>query len=244
MLQLPNVSKEGTTSTPVSKENDVSTQVIPLHPPPCYCVLCLNIPFQQATVWPRGSHLFHWLLLEQAMTEDVGTPSHTTTAMIHRKRTDVAPRSLSRDLIAVTTQIQTITKWKDEVERHMSQNKDDMAAVNKKLDLLLEVFIPTAGGGDASNRGAHVATNTMTCSHQRHNVSNISVVKTICNPTAQPENERTCSASGVSEEMCPGYLERSLPGTRNIPVWYCPTPFHSNVRMDIYTPNMIAPRVD
>lgn len=151
-------------------------------------------------------------MLKQAMNEDAGTPSHTTTAVIHRKKTDVAPRPLVRELVAVTRQIHTITKWRDEVEQHMSQNKDDMAAVNKKLDLLLEVILPTGGVGGASIRRGNVAMNTMTCSHPGHNASNISAEKTLCNPTVPAENERTWSASGVSEEVCPGLPESSLPG--------------------------------
>ena len=153
-------------------------------------------------------------MLEQALNEDAGTPSHTTTAVIHRKKTDVAPRSLGRELLAVTRQIQTITNWRDEVEQHMSQNKDDMAAVNKKLDLLLEVMLPTAGGGGASIRRGNVATHTLTCSLAGHNASTISAEKTIGNSTVPAENERTCSASGVSEEVCPGVPESSQPGLR------------------------------
>lgn len=63
--------------------------------------------------------------------------------MVHRKKADLAARSLGRELVAVTSQVQTITKWRDEVERHMSQNNKDMAEVQKKLDLLLGVILPT-----------------------------------------------------------------------------------------------------
>ena len=159
-------------------------------------------------------HLLHPHMHSQAMDEDGGTPSHTTTAVIHRKKTDVAPRSLGRELLAVTRQIQTIKNWRDEVEQHMTQNKDDMAAVNKKLDLLLEVMLPTAGVGGAFTRRANVAPNTVTCSPPGHNASNMSAEKTTCNPTVPAENERTCSASGVSSEVCAGLPESSLPGTR------------------------------
>ena len=180
-------------------------------------------------------------MFEQAMNEDAGTPSHTTTAVIHRKKTDVAPRSLGRELVAVTRQIQTITKWRDEVEQHMSQNKDDMAAVNKKLDLLLEVILPTGGIGGASICRGNVATNTMTCSHPGHIASNISAKKTLCNPTVPAENERTCSASGVSEEVCPGLPKSALPGTRQFVGWSSPTVFHNIVRMHLYSWDMLAP---
>lgn len=45
MLQLPNVYKDGTASTPVSRENDVSFQVVSLLQPPCYSAFFLNMPF-------------------------------------------------------------------------------------------------------------------------------------------------------------------------------------------------------
>lgn len=217
MLQLQNASKMGTTSTPESKENDVSFQVVFSIPPPCYYLFFLICHFNPNSSGYRVYsvlHLFHPHMHSQAMNEDGGTPSHTTTAVIHRKKTDAAPRSLGRELLAVTRQIQTIKNWRDEVEQHMSQNKDDMAAVNKKLDLLLEVMLPTAGVGGASTRRANVAPNTVTCSPPGTNASNMSAEKTTCNPTVPAENERTCSASGVSSEVCAGLPESSLPGTR------------------------------
>ncbi|KAG0572686.1 hypothetical protein KC19_VG117200 [Ceratodon purpureus] len=77
------------------------------------------------------------------VNETSGTPNHSTAAVVNRTKSDLVGRSLGRELGTVTTQLQSITKRMDDVERHMTKNDQDMAEVQKKLDLLLGFIMPT-----------------------------------------------------------------------------------------------------
>lgn len=140
----------------------------------------------------------------QGTNEASGTPSHTTTAVVHRTKADLAARSLRRELVAVTSEVQTITKWRDEVETHMSQNNKDMAEVQKKLDLLLGVILPTGSIRASTLRTGFVSATPQTLSPPGHTASNITLEKAICHTTDPTGNERTWSGSLYSEEICPG----------------------------------------
>lgn len=132
--------------------------------------------------------------------------------MVHRTKTDLAARSLRRELVAVSSQVHTITKWRDEVERHMSQNNKDMAEVQKKLDLLLGVILPGGSLRASALRTGSVSTIPQTLSPPGHTASNITLEKVICNTTDPTSNERTWSGSLYSEEICPGLPSGSPAG--------------------------------
>ena len=132
----------------------------------------------------------------------VGTFSHTTTAVINRKWTDVTARSITRDLSTLTSHIETLSRWRDNVEQHLFQSKQDMAAVNKKSDLLMGVILPTRIGAGASNVEATAATTMHTSSPPPGADSNISGEKRNADHVASGALDIRCSTLGAFEEVC------------------------------------------
>ena len=76
--------------------------------------------------------------------EEIGTPNHTTIAVTHSNKVVSVLKSMSRELASVKSSVTSLTVWKEGVEQQLLENRRDMAAVNKKLDLLLEAIIPAA----------------------------------------------------------------------------------------------------
>ena len=87
-----------------------------------------------------------------------------------------------------------------------------MAAVNKKLDLLLGVMLPTHMGAGASSREATAATTTHTSGPPVPTDSNISGDKRNAEHVTSATQAGWCSPSGTSEMAYRAFQPGSLPG--------------------------------
>lgn len=83
--------------------------------------------------------------MAQEVREETSTPSHAIVNIVRTSKTDGVARSIGRDLGAVKKTLDGMSLWREGVEQHMAQSKEDMASVNNKLDLLLKVMLPSAG---------------------------------------------------------------------------------------------------
>ena len=79
----------------------------------------------------------------QPLNDEVGTPSHTTVAITHSNKTANVAQSIGRELGVVQKTLNSLLVWREGVVQHMSENKQDMATMNTKLDLLSEVILPS-----------------------------------------------------------------------------------------------------
>ncbi|KAG0573805.1 hypothetical protein KC19_VG210600 [Ceratodon purpureus] len=101
---------------------------------------------------------------QQDTPEERGTPCHVIGNAGRAPRNDKGVRSIGRELTAVKKSVDGILSWREEVDLHMSRYKEDMASVNRKLDLLINVILPPRvsqpprpSSGDAPIRGNHVS---------------------------------------------------------------------------------------
>ena len=136
-------------------------------------------------------------LLRQDLNEAVGTPNHATAAVSHRKNGDVSARSLGRDLGGGSGHVLNMSRRLEVVEQHMTENKKDMQELNDKLDMILQVMIPTGtvrastGALDPNptpNQPVHIPFETP------NHISNQKITIDTNNGS-----ERTHSASGISD---------------------------------------------
>ena len=107
-------------------------------------------------------------------------------------------RSITRELAAVTSQVQGISMWRAEVDMDRSENKKEMAIVNRKLDQLLEAILQP--GGIRGVREVDHDESAPTSSPSDQTASNVKKSKTVTPPPGWGTYERTCSASYVSED--------------------------------------------
>ena len=142
----------------------------------------------------------------QALNDDVGTPTHATTAAVNRRKSELTARSISRDLKEHTSQIQAFTKWRDEVEH-------GMASVNKKLDLLLGAILPRSVGQGTCNGEATIATTMHTSGQPAVTDSYLSGEKITNTHEPREVNNTGYTTSEVSEEVCRIVQQGSPKGT-------------------------------
>lgn len=95
-------------------------------------------------------------LLWQRTEDGLGTPNHTTVAITHTNKVGTVPKSISKELGSVKNTVTSMVAWKEGVEQQLLENRREMAAVNKKLDLLLEAILPSGFKSDDRTGSAGV----------------------------------------------------------------------------------------
>ena len=146
-------------------------------------------------------------MFPQEAGETRGTPSQATANTAQTKRNDVVVRSIGRELIAVKSSIEGMSNWREGVDHHMTQNKEDMASVKssmasvkQKLDLLIEALLPPGRvlphrpQVESIGDEAHAFTEPLIA----NDIDDRDDTQCLTRNTAA--TERTGSASGVSEE--------------------------------------------
>ena len=150
--------------------------------------------------------------MAQEVREETSTPSHATVNIVRTSKTDGVARSIGRDLGAVKKTLDGMSLWREGVEQHMAQSKEDMASVNNKLDLLLKVMLPSAGSPGirpmTMEQGTLGDSNSPCTVAERTGVTN----REQCFTRVTVGTDRTASASGVTEEMCTQIQLVPLPG--------------------------------
>jgi hypothetical protein len=105
-----------------------------------------------------------------------------------------------------------MSSWREGVEQHMAQSKEDMASVNNKLDLLLKVILPS--GGSHANRPMTIEQGTLGDSNSPSTAAEHTGItdREHCFTGITAGTDRIASASGVTEEMCTRIQAFPLPG--------------------------------
>ena len=150
--------------------------------------------------------------MAQDVREERGTPSHATANVVRTSKTDGVARSIGRDLVAVRKTLDGMSSWREGVEQHMAQSKEDMASVNNKLDMLLKVILPSGGSPAirpmAIEQGTLGDSNSPSIAAEHTDVTD----REHCFTGVTTGTDRTASASGVTEEMCTRIQTFPLPG--------------------------------
>ncbi|KAG0573202.1 hypothetical protein KC19_VG157500 [Ceratodon purpureus] len=91
----------------------------------------------------------------QDTQEEKGTPSHATENFVWSSRLDAVARSIGRELNAVKQTVEGMVSWREGVDVHME-------SISKKLDLLLNVMLPTRRSAPSTLTELHQENNTNT----------------------------------------------------------------------------------
>lgn len=146
------------------------------------------------------------------LNDEVCTPSHTTVAVTHSNKMASVARSIGRELGVVKKTMNSLSVWREGIVQHMSENKQDMAAVNKKLDLLLQANLPsgvkpTVEMDSCEPRKAYAA-----CVEPEHVGGNDHGERANVITITIAGHERACSTSLMSDELGRTFPETTILG--------------------------------
>ena len=188
-------------STPASKESEASGQVRLFHQSSDLLFI-----FWNAMVAYMFSNLSAKLQPPQGAQEGRGTPGHMTANACGAPRNDTVARSIGREIANMKKSIDGISLWREGVDCQMTQQMDDMAqqkqdmaSVNKKLDLLLSAMLPS--GGREPVRQPPLDTTAEPVSKTACNEVHDDIITTRC-----------ASASGMTEDLSAMNRLSPLPG--------------------------------
>ena len=148
----------------------------------------------------------------QALDDNVGTPSHTTVAVMHSNKTTSVARSVGRELDVVKRTLNSLSVWKEGVVQHMSENREDMAAVNKKLDLLLQAILPSTVKPAAEVESCEPQKEDFASAEHEHVGGDDDGERADVITITAAGQEKTCSTSLMSDELGGTFPGTAIPG--------------------------------